>query len=297
MSSYSFFKDLDIDLLRTLAKEWVDHFKEINIDRIELRRYSKPLKFAAYSGEVKTIYAIVFWALEQKENLFEEVTDGVQSPPYKQFVARTQYLDTIWPKRYAALVGTDFKKVYRRGSFPGDNYLNEWIFIPLAQNEALPLNVDNKTPPFVLYQNMISSTSSSEKQETNNSAEAFPCPPGTKWEQVKMTLVNNEVVRIKTPIGRKRYSYQEIGLLDGRSKTKPTMLWTLLKTFAECQGSISSKSKKYDPALPDAAKRLNKHLQNLFGIRDSIYSGHYKSEKGYRTKLFFSDETGIIKEK
>jgi hypothetical protein len=193
MAPHSYFKDLDIDLLKTFAKEWVDHFKEINIDRIELRRYSKLLKFAGYSGEIKTIYAIVFFTLEQKEDLFEEVADGVQGPPYKQFVAKTQYLETRLPKRYAAFVGADFKKVYRSGSFVGDNYLDEWIFIPLAKDEALPLHVDNKTPPVVLYQDTILRTKEKKRkrryEEVRNavriaSENLFKKYPGFKTTEV-----------------------------------------------------------------------------------------------------------------
>jgi hypothetical protein len=31
------------------------------------------------------------------------------------------------------LIGNDFKNIYHQGCFPGENYLDEWGFIPLAQ--------------------------------------------------------------------------------------------------------------------------------------------------------------------
>jgi hypothetical protein len=121
--------------------------------------------------------------------------------------------------------------------------------------------------------------------------QVFPCKTGTKWEEVKITLIENEVVRIETPQGSGRFSYHEVGMSDKRSANKPTMLWSLFEIFAKNQGFISPDNIEYDPKLPDTAKRLNKHLQDLFDIRESIFTDHYKAEKGYKTKIFFSDQT------
>ena len=123
----------------------------------------------------------------------------------------------------------------------------------------------------------------------------FPCNPVTKWEEVKITLIENETVRIETPQGSDRFSYHELGMSDKRSGNKPTMLWALFKLFAKNQGDISPTNDEYVPKLPDTAKRLNKHLQNLFKIPESIFTDHYKSLKGYKTKILFSDQTQVIK--
>jgi hypothetical protein len=122
-------------------------------------------------------------------------------------------------------------------------------------------------------------------------SEVFPCSAGTKWEEVKITLIENEAVRIETPLGISRFSYHELGMSDKRSANRPTMLWGLFKIFAKNQGYISPTNDQYVPKLPDTAKRLNKHLRDLFDIHDSIFTDHYKAEKGYRTKIFFSDQT------
>ena len=126
------------------------------------------------------------------------------------------------------------------------------------------------------------------------SLDILKCPDGTKWEDIKITIVDDETVSIKTPNGKRRFTYHQIGLADGRSSNKPTILWKLLKIFAQSQGKIKPNTDDYRPELPDTAKRLNKHLQGLFGISDSIYRGHYKAKKGYETKIFFSDKTGVI---
>lgn len=115
------------------------------------------------------------------------------------------------------------------------------------------------------------------------------CEPGTKWENITITLIADDMVRVKTPQDEGRFTYHELGLSDKRKGDKPKMIWELLKLFAEKNGFIFSQNVKYDSKLPDTAKRLNAHLKKLFGIQDSIYKAHYKKEKGYRTKIEFSD--------
>ena len=132
----------------------------------------------------------------------------------------------------------------------------------------------------------VEATRSAEQEKA-----IFPCKPGTKWEDIIMTLGANDMVKIKTPQGEGRFTYHELGMSDKRAGDKPTMLWELLKLFAKNQGFISSQNPNYDPKLPDTAKRLNKHLKGRFRINETIYIGHYKKEKGYKTKIKFYDHT------
>jgi hypothetical protein len=132
---------------------------------------------------------------------------------------------------------------------------------------------------------------SHQKQSFQNE-KLLPCREGTKWEEVSITLVSNEMVRIKTPGGKDHFTYHQLGLQDKRRGDRHTMLWLWLKLFAVSEGFISSKTlPRYDPKLPDVAKRLNKKLQEVFGIQDSIYTGHFKRENGYRTKIKFENQT------
>ncbi len=121
----------------------------------------------------------------------------------------------------------------------------------------------------------------------------FPCSPETKWEDIKITLVSDDTVRIKTPQGEGRFTYHELGMSDKRSGDKPKIIWELFKIFSKNQGRISSDNPKYDPRLPDTAKRLNRHLKDLFEIKDSIYKGHYRKMKRYETKIIFSNQTEV----
>ncbi|NQT56100.1 MAG: hypothetical protein HQ551_07715 [Desulfobacteraceae bacterium] len=137
----------------------------------------------------------------------------------------------------------------------------------------------------------IVSTTTADILPEEPQGKIFFCGPETKWKDIKITLVADDMVRVKTPKGENRCTYHELGMSDKRIGDKPTMLWELLKLFAKNDGFISSMNPKYDRCLPDTAKRLNAHLKKLFGINESIYQGHYKKMKGYRTKIKFSDQT------
>ena len=146
----------------------------------------------------------------------------------------------------------------------------------------------------------------------------FPCAPGTRWEEVRITLTDNETVRVKTPQGEGLFTYHQLGMSDRRVGNKPTVLWPLFKQFCENQGFISADGSEYFSNIATTAKRLNAHLKKLFRINESIYEGHYKKlkkmysdheigpdqnietasrepgRKGYKTRIFFSDQTKVV---
>ena len=148
------------------------------------------------------------------------------------------------------------------------------------------IEVEETLKKYGLYQpNEITSKRPIEQRKA-----IFPCEPGTKWEDITITLIANDTVRIKTPQDEGRFTYHELGLSDKRRGDEPKKaLWGLFKLFAEKNGFVSPQNVRYDPRRADTAKRLNKHLQEVFRIQDSIYQGHYRKEKGYRTKIKFSD--------
>jgi hypothetical protein len=162
-------------------------------------------------------------------------------------------------------------------------------------------------------------TNDIQKEAPKQKNKVFPCEPGTKWENVTITLTGDDTVRVKTLQGEGVFSYHQLELADGRIPSgKATMLWILLKLFCINNGFISPNTDDYDPKLPDTAKRLNKHLQKVFGIKESIYKDHYKKlktlykdpekypaqdvqtttksqrVKGYETEIFFSDQTKVV---
>lgn len=136
------------------------------------------------------------------------------------------------------------------------------------------------------------------RQESPAEKPKLPCAEGTKWEEIKITLLSNELVKIETPRGSGRFNYAQLGLTDRRKGDAPNKIWRCLTMFAEHQGNVSSSSSgiPFDikENLVKNASRLNMHLQEVFGIKESIYEDiSYKSAKRYKTKLFFSDATQI----
>ncbi len=127
---------------------------------------------------------------------------------------------------------------------------------------------------------------SSEKADGNA---PFPCP-ACKWEDVHITLVSNEMVRIQTPNGSGRFTFCGLGLQDRRKGDADGKLWGLLKILCKGNGKITSKTQRFDRTLPDTVKRLNKKLQDLFQVHESVFF-HYKKFHAYIAKINFSNET------
>jgi hypothetical protein len=156
------------------------------------------------------------------------------------------------------------------------------------------------------FEKDFSLTSTEEKPEKTNK-ELLPCKRGTRWEDVKITLIENGAVKIETPEGSRRFSYHELGLANIKSG-KPKIGWHILKLFAIYSGRLDDQIEEsakrillndfnidYYRKLPNYTKRLNKHLKEFFGIKDSIFKYHYKKSKAYITKIIFSDRRYIDK--
>jgi hypothetical protein len=140
-------------------------------------------------------------------------------------------------------------------------------------------------------------------QEINKRQSAiFPCAPGTKWQDIRITLVALDMVKIKTPLGEDRFTYHELGMAHGMNK-EPLMVWGILILFAKNHGVLSKQDfqKERIPGtatagkrgLSDMCKNLNRHLKTLFKIEESIFKDHYNKYKKYETKILFSDYTQV----
>jgi hypothetical protein len=153
-------------------------------------------------------------------------------------------------------------------------------------------NKHSDLPPIEIFPKQASYDSDIqvEKQKTGKN-QLFPCPPGTRWEEINITLIANDTVRIRTPKGEERFTYHELGFSDKRKGDAPKKIWTWLVAFAKSKGDISPADNSFIENLPEYTKRLNKHLKTLFGISDSIFKGHYKKYRGYKTRIQFFDET------
>ncbi len=131
-----------------------------------------------------------------------------------------------------------------------------------------------------------------KKDETK----VFPCKIGTKWKDIKITLISDEAVMIETPSGSRRYHFSELTMKDGRKGDVPTTSWEMLKYFCEYSGRISSTT-SIDRILSLRFRNLSKSvsdlnikLQNIFGIPES-FCKKYNKRDGWVAKCIFNDNT------
>jgi hypothetical protein len=126
--------------------------------------------------------------------------------------------------------------------------------------------------------------------ETKGSSKIFPCPTGTKWNDVEMVLVSHDSMRVTTPMGTEIFSYHELGLSDKRKADAHSVMWTLLMEFAKQSGTINpSDQTPLGNNLVSTKNRLDKHLKTLFGINDPICD-HYRKKKAYILNFKINDQ-------
>jgi len=118
----------------------------------------------------------------------------------------------------------------------------------------------------------------------------FPCDPRTKWGQIEMALMPaGDKFMVKTPLGHGYYDHIDLKLHNDKMKSKkPNSLWYFLETLANMNGFLSTKGVQNFEKISSDAKRLNKHLKQLFGINESIYKDRCDRIGGYKTKFNIS---------
>jgi hypothetical protein len=171
---------------------------------------------------------------------------------------------------------------------------DDWAIFPCNTGDDLPETMILKEYSWLLY-------------ERKRAAFALPKKPtcrelasGCDWGDIKITLKSNETVKIRGSLGEYSFTYAELELSDMRTVDKPTKLWDYLVAFCHHQGFLSPNlvsgrnRELVRQNLTTYASRLNKYLQNLFGITESVFAGSYKKNKGYKMKILFSDETQVV---
>ena len=323
------FPRLHIHILKTQAKRWIENYPEALVKRILLYSYSFQLE--GYMPDIiesyepnPAIYAVVFELdevdktlkmteserMEYDKKCMRWICDGKKFPgaSYEKLLfatrpnLRRENFKNL-PQEYLKLLTADFVNVYKWQ--PKDNYLEEWRFIVKFKNAELNASIRTDESHVVLWEATPQADLTTiieadhlelqkqDKCKSNNSkVKPFPCEAGTKWEDIKITLIAEDTVRIETPQGMGRFTYHKLGMVDRRSGDKPTEVWATLKLFAKNQGIFLPKNQSVNvKELTLKAKHLNSHLKKLFEIERSIFKDHYKTHKRYETRIFFSDQT------
>ncbi len=148
----------------------------------------------------------------------------------------------------------------------------------------------------------VAKTIQKEKTSKQDKAKVFPCRAGMKWDEIEIALLPAEdKFMVKTPHGHGYYDHLDLELYHHRAKSsKPITLWHFLKQLADMNGFFPLEGVQNFEKLSSNAKRLNKHLQKLFEIKESIYKDRCDRIGGYKTKFKISqisDNNAMISHK
>jgi hypothetical protein len=123
----------------------------------------------------------------------------------------------------------------------------------------------------------------------------FPKIDGLRWEEVIITFVSNDSVRIAARGQRQRMTFVEMGFADGRKGDRPDSRWSILHGMALHEGLINWKSGWVDPKLRNnlsaAISAINKRLRTVMQIDEKPFEP-YKKLKMYKPKFKLRDESG-----
>lgn len=146
--------------------------------------------------------------------------------------------------------------------------------------------------PEKIKQKLLDQYTALKKERTTeqDKTKAFPCDLGTKWDEIEMALLPaGDKFMVKTPLGHGYYDHIDLRLHNQRTKSKiPKILWHFLKQLAKMNGFFPLKGVQNFEKISSNAKRLNKNLQQLFGIEESIYKDRCDKIGGYETKFKIS---------
>jgi hypothetical protein len=133
-------------------------------------------------------------------------------------------------------------------------------------------------------------TNNIQKEAPEQRHKVFPCKPGTKWDEIEMALLPAEdKFMVKAPLEHGYYDHIDLKLHNQKAKSKkPISLWYFLKQLAKMNGFFPLKGIQDFEKISSDAKRLNKHLKQLFGINESIYKDRCTKTGGYKTKFKIS---------
>jgi hypothetical protein len=127
--------------------------------------------------------------------------------------------------------------------------------------------------------------------------EDLKCLSGTRWKDITITLVADDMIDIATPRWTKRRICHQLGLSDGRNLYKSSILWKRLVQLCENNGCINEKlcNDKTAQHLPDQLKKLAKKLKSLLEINGNFrrYDSrkkNYVAYAGFKDKRIKNDD-------
>lgn len=109
----------------------------------------------------------------------------------------------------------------------------------------------------------------------------FPTPVGAEWSDVAIRFVDGHTVRVTVRDVARTFTYEAMGLLDGRTK-RPTHQWDLLYAFAKEHGTLTWASPSASRQNQKRRERLGRELKAFFCIDDDPFEA---IEGGWRARF------------
>jgi hypothetical protein len=94
----------------------------------------------------------------------------------------------------------------------------------------------------------------------------FPSPPGAKWEDVEILLIDRDCVKVTVGKVSKRYTFQAIGLADKRRPERARSEWQMLKRYAENPQPDAYYKLPKRKSLKVEISQFRRWLKSFFGI-------------------------------
>ena len=136
-------------------------------------------------------------------------------------------------------------------------------------------------------------------KEAEATKSLLPPIKASSWDEVQITFVSNESIRIQAGDLDKPFSYAELGFKDGRKVDTPDTRWRTLQKLAQ-HGEISWKTdtdQKIRNIAQKAIQDIRKKLKEITGLEDDPFEP-YRKVKAYRPKFKLVDKryggTGIL---
>jgi hypothetical protein len=121
---------------------------------------------------------------------------------------------------------------------------------------------------------------------TGETDSRFPTPPGSRWSQLSIRLVDGETVAVAVGDVRGTFNYTQMGLADRRSG-RPNKQWELLRALAARHGLLTWSSPAASRHNQKRRELLAHQLRRYFRIDGDPFE---RCGNGWRTRFAISDE-------
>lgn len=131
-----------------------------------------------------------------------------------------------------------------------------------------------------------------EPKEKFSEKPFLPVKPGTKWEDIRISLIENDTIEIFVKDKSQKFRFNELNFKDKRKANKPKATWWVLVRLIKENGFVDRNSENFDPKFTDEIKRFKVHMKDLFGIKD-VLMPHYKKNFNYKVNFKTQDKTHV----